>query len=71
MDTEEAIDKALNFLKKKGGYYYAQLVSAKLEDGTWVIKFDVGILTERIVTIKIDDKTGRVIEFERHQAKSA
>jgi len=67
MDTEEAIDKALEFLRKKAGYYFAKLVSVKLEGDVWIIKFDVGILMEQIVTIKLDDKTGRVIEFERPQ----
>ena len=65
MDTEEAVEKAERFLREKAGYLYPSLYSIKLEDKTWIIKFDVGILSEKIVTLKLDDETGRVIEFER------
>jgi len=71
MDAEEAIDKALEFLKRKAGYYSAQLVSVRLEDNVWIIKFDVGLFVKKIVTIKLDNGTGRVIEFERLESESS
>ncbi|RLF05252.1 MAG: hypothetical protein DRJ60_05895 [Thermoprotei archaeon] len=63
MDLEEAVDRARSFLRSKAGYYYATLESAKLEDGVWNLEFDVGFLQKIIVKVKIDDKTGRVIEY--------
>lgn len=65
MNTEEAVEKAEKFLKEKAGYLFPSLYSVKLEDKTWIIKFDIGVLAEKIVTLKLDDETGRVIEFER------
>jgi len=64
MDLEDVVEKALEFLNRKAGYYFAQLLSAKLEDGIWVLEFDVGILTRQIMVVKIDDKTGKVVGFE-------
>ena len=64
MDLENVVEKALEFHNRKAGYYFAQLLSAKLEDSIWVLEFDVGILTRQIVVVKIDDKTGKVVGFE-------
>ncbi len=64
MDLEEAVEKARGFLARTAGYAFAQLVSARLEGGVWILRFDVGILERRIVTVKVDDRTGRIVGFE-------
>ena len=65
MDTEEAVERGIEFLEDKAGYYTHQLVSVKLEENVWVVRFDVGPFVEIIVEVKIDDKTERIIEYER------
>ncbi|MDF2954938.1 hypothetical protein [Candidatus Alkanophaga liquidiphilum] len=65
MDTEEAVERAVRFLEEKAGYYTHRLVSVRLDKDRWHLEFDVGALLKEIVKIVIDDKTGRVVEFER------
>jgi hypothetical protein len=65
MDTEEAIDRSIEFLENKAGYYTHRLESAKLEENVWVMKFDVGTFAMKIVEVKIDNKTERIIRYER------
>ena len=65
MDTEEAVERGTKFLQDKAGYYTHKLVSVKLEENVWVVRFDVGAFEEKIVELKIDDKTERIIEYER------
>ena len=64
METEEAIEKAREFLKKYGEYISTRLVSVKLKNGIWTIKFDVGILSPDIVKVEIDE-FGKLINFEK------
>ncbi len=68
MDLEEAIEKAIEFLTKYAGYRFWQLLSATKVNDTWVLRFDVGITRPRIIIMRIDDKTGKVISFEEQQA---
>jgi hypothetical protein len=65
MDTEEAVERGTKFLQDKAGYYTHKLVSVKLEENVWVVRFDVGPFVETIVEVKIDDKTERITEYER------
>jgi hypothetical protein len=41
------------------------LENVKLEENVWVVRFDVGVFEEEIVELKIDDKTERIVEYER------
>ena len=65
MDTEEAVERGTNFLQDKAGYYTRRLVSVKLEDNVWVVRFDVGAFEEKIVELEIDDKTEKITKYER------
>jgi hypothetical protein len=56
MDTEEAIDRGIEFLDNKAGYYTPKLEGVKLEENAWVVRFDVGVTVVKIVEVKIDDK---------------
>ena len=64
MDLEEAVERAKEFLTRVAGYAFATLLSARLENGVWVLRFDVGILEKKIVVVRVDDRTGRVVGFE-------
>lgn len=65
METEEAIEKAIEFLERKAGYYAHRLLGVKLEGNVWKIKFDVGVFAEKLIELEIDDKTGRVVKYEK------
>jgi len=65
MDTEEAVDRSIEFLESKAGYYTHKLESVKLEENVWAMRFDVGAFVEIIVELKIDDKTGKITKYER------
>jgi len=65
MDTEEAVERGTKFLQDKAGYYTRRLVSVKFEENVWIVRFDVGAFEEKIVEVKIDDKTEKIIEYER------
>ncbi len=65
MDTEEAVEKGTKFLQDKAGYYTCRLESVKFEENVWIVRFDVGAFEEKIVEVKIDDKTERITEYGR------
>ena len=63
MNFEQAIDKALDFVKRNG-YPYARLIKAnKKKDNSWVVVVDVGMLNPLSKTVKIAHN-GVVIGFE-------
>jgi predicted nucleotide-binding protein (sugar kinase/HSP70/actin superfamily) len=66
MDMEEVVDKTTSFIEKSG-YSTFKLVSVKLDKETkeWVVKFDVGAFMTLMVTVIVDDATGRVISYDR------
>jgi hypothetical protein len=65
MDTEEAVERGIKFLQDKAGYYFCRLESVKFEESVWVMRFDVGAFEEKIVELKIDDETEKIIKYER------
>jgi len=64
VETEEAIDKAVEFLERKGGQPIHRLVSVKLQENVWKLKFDTGIFSNRLIELEVDDKTGKVVKYE-------
>ena len=64
MDLEEAVDRAIEFLERKAGFYIHRLLRAELRDGRWFLEFDVGVIDRRIVRLVIEDSTGKVIAYE-------
>ena len=58
---QNAVDIAENLLKKY--YPYFKLLTAKKEDDTWLVEFDVGIFNKQIVRIVLDAETGNVVEY--------
>jgi len=64
METEEAVEKAIEFLERKGGQYIHRLLSIKLEGNVWKAKFDTGTFAKKVIELEVDDKTGRVVKYE-------
>ena len=58
----EATKIAVSFVAKH--YFFARPLSAVREDGHWVVKIDVGPLAQVIASIKIDAKTGEIVEYD-------
>lgn len=57
----EATKIATDFLK---AYYgFLRPVSASREDGTWLVKVDVGVLSREIAEVKVEVATGTVASY--------
>jgi hypothetical protein len=64
MEIEEAVEKAIEFLERKGGHYIHRLVSVKIEEDVWKLEFDIGTFTKELVELEIANETGRVLKYE-------
>lgn len=60
--AKEATEKALNYVKDYYPFYHKPIKVVK-EDGTWLLEIDVGLLTTTIAKVKVDAKTGNILEF--------
>ena len=58
---QNAVNIAENLLKKYYPFY--KLLTAKKEDDTWLVEFDVGVLGKQLVRIVLDVETGNVVEY--------
>ena len=65
MDAEEVVDRAADFLKKKGGQHVYRLLTIELEGSVWKVKFDTGVVEKETAELDVDDKTGRVIKYRK------
>ena len=60
--AEDAIRKADSFLTKY--YLFHRLENVKKTGDNWVVQYDVSVIgPKNIVIIKIDAKTGSVVEY--------
>lgn len=64
MNLEEAVNKARDFIEEEGGYEDARLVSVRKKGKEWHIKLDVGVFSDDIRYIIIDDKSEKIIAYE-------
>ena len=66
MHTDEVVDRAMEFVRDKAGYPFAQLKKATLDEtrSEWEVLVDVGVLGADIKKVTIDDRDGRVVGFE-------
>lgn len=48
------------------GHGCSKLKSAEYDEKTktWTLGFDVGIWDEEVITMKVDDESGRIVEFK-------
>ena len=61
----EATEIAVTFLGKF--YSFPQPSKATKQDDTWVLEVDVGLGRRRTAKVKVDAKTGEIIEYEVSQ----
>ena len=60
--AEDAIRKADSFLNKY--YFFHRLENVKKTGDNWVVQYDVSVIgPKNIVIIKLDAKTGGVVEY--------
>jgi len=65
MELEEVVEKAVEFLERRAGYFFHKLLKAELaRDGRWYIEFDVGVASPTIIRIVVDNETGRIVEYK-------
>ena len=64
--TEWIVDRAREFIERKGGYSFVQLEKVKedAKKGVWNVVFDVGVLKEDLRTVVVEDGTGAVVGFD-------
>ena len=58
----QATEIAVSFVTKHR--FFARPLSAVQENGNWVVKIDVGPLAREIASVKIDAKTGEILEYD-------
>ncbi len=56
-----ATDIAMLFIKKY--YMFARPLKAVREDNTWLVEIDVGPLTPMVAKVKLDAKSGDILEY--------
>jgi len=59
--AKEATEIALSFIKKYR--FIARPLKAVREDNTWLVEIDVGPLFVTVAKIKVDAKSGDVLEY--------
>lgn len=64
--TEWIVDRAREFIERKGGYSFVQLKKVREDEkkGVWKVTFDVGVLKEDLRTVVVEDGTGEVVGFD-------
>lgn len=59
--ASEATEKAVTFVKKYRSY--VRPLKATREDNNWIVEIDVGPIFVAIAKLKIDAKTGDILEY--------
>lgn len=60
-DASQATEVALSFLKKS--YPFAWPLKTLKEQDTWLVEVDIGLFERRIARVKVDAKTGGILEY--------
>ena len=60
---EDAIRIAEKFLAKY--YAFRTLNTARKENGTWFVEFNVGVLYSEIAQLRLDAENGAIIEYSK------
>lgn len=61
--AEEATEIAVTFLKNYR-YLLPRPLSARVDQGKWVVEVDVGAFFARIAKMIIDAETGKILEYQ-------
>ncbi len=62
ISADAASDLALIFAKK--ARIFAMPVSARREDDIWIVEVDLGLFESRIGNVRVDAKTGRILDYQ-------
>lgn len=60
--AKQATEIAESFVKKYR--WFVRPIKAVRENNTWVVEIDVGPILKEIATIKIDAKSGDIMEYK-------
>jgi len=62
---EWIVDRAREFIERKGGYSFVQLEKVKEDErkSVWKVTFDVGVLKKDLRTVVVEAGTGEVVGF--------
>ena len=65
MSAIESAGDAISVADELVGRYYPfrLLEKASQEDTSWIVEFDVGALIRRVVRVRIDKTSGKVMDF--------
>ena len=63
LDIDTASEKAMDFLSR-AGYSFKKMIKAHYDDGKWIIEINVGVFSDEVKKVIIDDKTEKVISYE-------
>jgi len=59
--AEKATEIALSFIKK---HYFIAIPKKTVREGNfWIVEIDVGFVSPKIAKIKLDAKTGDIIDY--------
>jgi len=56
-----ATEIATSFVKKY--YWFARPMRAVRQDNTWLVEIDVGPLAAKVAKVKLDAKSGDILEY--------
>lgn len=62
--AKEATEIAQSFVQQY--FFFARPRKAIRDDGIWLVELDVGALTPMIAKVKLDAKSGDVLEYTIH-----
>lgn len=66
--AEEAVEIAEKFLERY--HPFLALEEVKKERDAWSIEFDIGALKPKLVRIRVDARTGKVVDVSKAALKS-
>jgi hypothetical protein len=61
--AEQATETVMGFLKQHFSWG-GRPVSARQENGTWLVEVDIGVFRPRVGQVKLNRETGHIIEYE-------
>lgn len=62
-NAEQAIETAEKVVSRYQPFRQLRLV--RHENGEWVVEFDVGVLSQETVRVRVDEKTGFVSHYDK------
>lgn len=61
--AEQATDIVITFLKQHFSWG-GRPVSARRENGTWLVEVDIGVFKSRVGQVKLESESGHILEYQ-------